>query len=148
MRLGIVKQVVNEENKYLEMQIHMAFMRPSKFRLSVNKNAVANQPTYTIYLQPDHPKKGERYITHAVGALWIKRSRDGVDYMSGYIESSALASGKLDIVIYKTKDQEADHIYDVVKSNPDNRNRDNNTTGQGPDFYHNGVPVTVERQQA
>ena len=93
----------------------MPFLRPAKFRLHPTREA-APRPPYTLYLQPEHPTKGQKMITHNVGALWVGQTKKKEDCMSGYIASPALPSGRIELFILKARDEGAEHLYDVFLS--------------------------------
>ncbi|MDR2153056.1 MAG: DUF736 family protein [Helicobacteraceae bacterium] len=116
MRIGVIRKIEIESERYLEMSVNAPFLYPAKFRLFKIKSLSASAPNYQLYLQPPHPKKGEKQAAHNVGALWIRTNDKGDNYMSGYIESPLFASGKIGIVVFKPKAQE-DWLYDVLTAN-------------------------------
>lgn len=122
MQVGFVRQqsmVVQrgedrQEVKYLEMHVKPVFGVAMRFTLSRNKSENAEAPAYNIYAQNE---KGWIKRKMKVGALWMRRTDEGEDFMSGHIETPLVDGGKMNISLWKAKplfeNEEVDWLYDV-----------------------------------
>jgi uncharacterized protein (DUF736 family) len=139
MRIGVVRKIEFEGARYLEAHIHIPFFYPAKFRLFKTKDENASEgagmdsndekgdgerrglkPNYLLYLIPPHPIKGEKQATHNAGALWLRTNNKGESFMSGYVDSPALPSGRIGLMVFKTKDN-GDWLYDIITGAKDER---------------------------
>ena len=121
MQIGYVKQkeiTVKDGDqqrvtKYFEMNIRPIFGTSAKFTMSKNKSENENAPAYNIYA---HNEKGWINRKQKVGALWMQQ-HDGQDFMAGHIETPMVATGKLNISLWKSKplydNEVVDWMYDV-----------------------------------
>ncbi len=98
---------------YLEMSIRPLFCVSAKFTISKNGSDHENAPEYNIFA---HSEKGWIKRKQKVGALWL-REYEGEKFMTGYVETPLVQSGKLSISLWRAKpvfdDEEVDWLYDV-----------------------------------
>lgn len=122
MQVGFVRQqsmVVQrgeerQEVKYLEMHVKPVFGVAMRFTLSRNKSENENAPAYNIYAQNE---KGWIKRKMKAGALWMRQTEEGEDFMSGHIETPLCDGGKMQVALWKAKplyeNEEVDWLYDV-----------------------------------
>lgn len=122
MQVGFVRQqsmVVQrgeerQEVKYLEMHVKPVFGGTMRFTLSKNKSENTEAPAFNIYAQNE---KGWIKRKMKVGALWLRKTEEGEDFMSGHIETPLVESGRMNIAVWKAKPlfegEEVDWLYDV-----------------------------------
>ncbi|CUU75251.1 DUF736 family protein [Campylobacter hyointestinalis] len=94
-----------------------------------NKNNKPDAPFFTIMLPKDKSYKGYAQV---VGSLWMRQSKDGKRYLSGYIETPITPKGKIYIALFEPTDENSTHKYEVVYSAP----KESNSYG--------GLPVVEE----
>jgi len=124
MKIGHVQKrsykAGEEVKSYLEMIVRPPMMESATFTVSVNKDKVnANEPDFNIWYSFN--RKGEKYPSTKVGALWNKVSDKGTEYKNGSIECPAVPGGKLNISVFATKVKEGEEIdwsHDVLWSPP------------------------------
>lgn len=124
MKIGHVSKKFyksGEETKsYLEMIIRPPFMESATFTVSANREKQnPNEPDFNIWYSFN--RKGEKYPSTKVGALWNKVSDKGTEYKNGSIECPAVAGGKLNISVFAAKVNEGEEIewsHDVLWSPP------------------------------
>jgi|GEM_PF-5811713 len=143
MQIGYVKQkeiTVKDGDqqrvtKYFEMNIRPIFGVSAKFTMSKNNSDNENAPAYNIFA---HSEKNSIGRKQKVGALWMQEYQ-GEAFMAGHIETPMVATGKLNISLWKSKPiyegEFVDWMYDV-NWKPYNPNTEKTTTETGQ------VPVT------
>jgi uncharacterized protein (DUF736 family) len=145
MQIGYVKQkefITRDDNggkkvnKYFEMSIRPVFGMSAKFTMSKNNSDNENAPAYNLYA---HSEKGSISRKQKVGALWI-REYEGETFMSGHIETPMMATGKLQISLWRAKslfeNEVVDWIYDVnwKPYNPDTTTSSDGTSTAQPGY--------------
>lgn len=144
MQIGYVKRLeiaVKEGNetvkkKYYEMSIAPLFGNSQNFTLSRSKSENVNAPYFNIYA---HNQKGWIKRKMKVGSLWLAKTDDGIDFMSGYIETPVVFGGRMNISLWKAKPnyegEEVNWEYDV-RWKPYDPNKETKETKAAP-----SVPV-------
>jgi len=105
MKIGHVSKKsykAGEETKsYLEMILRPPMMESATFTVSPNREKKnPNEPDFNIWYSIN--RKGERYPSTKVGALWNKISDKGTEYKNGHVECPAVMGGKLNISVFAT----------------------------------------------
>lgn len=124
MKIGHISKrtyKAGEETKsYLEMIIRPPMMESATFTIVANKEKKnQNEPDFNIWYSIN--RKGERYPSTKVGALWNKISDQGVEYKSGSIECPVVDGGNMYIAVFPSKVNEGEEItwsHDVLWSPP------------------------------
>ena len=100
---------------YYEMNIRTLFGTTEKFTLSRNKSDNENAPYFNIYA---YNNKGWIKRKLKAGALWLKSTDDGTQFMAGHIETPLVDGGKMQISLWRAKPlfegESVDWEYDVV----------------------------------
>jgi len=122
-----------EVKSYLEMIIRPPFMESATFTVSANKEKLnPNEPDFMIWY--NFNRKGEKYPSTKVGALWNKTSDKGTEYKNGSIECPAVQGGKLSISVFAAKVKEGEAVewsHDVLWSPPLASNNSNGYSDGG-----------------
>jgi uncharacterized protein (DUF736 family) len=110
--------------KYLEMIVRAPMMESATFTIAQNtEKQKENAPDFNIFYSIN--RKGDKYPSALVGALWNKVSDRGVEYKNGYIETPAVAGGKMNISVFNAiakENQEITWSHDVLWSAPKTQN--------------------------
>ena len=96
---------------YLQMTVRVPFGSFTA-TISKNKNDKQGTPDYDIWFSPN--RKGETFDRMKIGALWLKTSAQGNQYLSGNIESPLINTGKMWISVVKFNRQEFSKAPDNV----------------------------------
>jgi len=113
----MVVQQDDESRKvsYYEMNIRVLFGKSEKFTLSRNKSEHENAPYFNIYA---YNQKGWINRKLKAGALWLKTTDEGTQFLAGHIETPMVAGGKMQISLWRAKplydSENVDWEYDVV----------------------------------
>lgn len=149
MKIGHISKrsyKAGEETKsYLEMIVRPPMMESATFTVSSNDKKNPNEPDFNIWYSFN--RKGERYPSTKVGALWNKESDSGVKYKNGSIECPAVPGGKLSISIFEAKVKEGESIdwsHDVLWS-PPRAQSDNGYSDGGYAAPYTPPPVVYEK---
>lgn len=131
-----------EVKSYLEMIIRPPMMESATFTVSANKEKLnPNEPDFNIWYSFN--RKGEKYPSTKLGALWNKVSNNGTEYKNGSIECPAVQGGKLSISVFAAKVKEGEEIdwsHDVLWSPPKPQS-DNGYSDGGYAPAYTGKPV-------
>ncbi len=124
MQIGFVTSetivVDGKETSWNKMTIRAPFARQQDYKITKHNGTREGEPDFDIYLLVNN--KGEKFRNPKVGALWLKRSEKGEEYMSGNIESPVVCGGKIYIALVKARALYEGEVvgwkYDVLYSPP------------------------------
>jgi len=145
MNIGYVQQKEYKKGedriKWFEMSIRVPFgsCTLTMAKRTPKEGDAENAPDFDLWFSPN--RRGESFDRMKAGSLWMKTSEKGNTYLSGYLESPLIASGKMYISVVKYVHQEGMKfqpiLYNVLWSPPRENNESSEQNGGNYGGYSN-----------
>lgn len=148
-----------KKNKVLDLR---TLDTRKRFTISLNKNkypdgktiATGQETKADFHIWYNFSNRGESLPSEIVGGFKKEKSKEGLNYLRGYIYDPSFAGGILWISAFEvddTKKTQSNHTHNIAWSPP--RRRDDGNYGQSqqvaqPNYYQGEVPIYIEEASA